>query len=484
MSAHYGKPTEVEIASLKKTETSYNVMLPGSGTPWEDRGAIGVIPAFFKTAPRSLFKYRALVDQIRRPETTGEATAFALICGGLWAVSIAIWDAYQYHRLSDDGTVGLDQSQYLMETILRVIGAVVLTFVFLKVTTVVFYHLLSHDSQRQIPRVLVQNIFAYALGAQRCGAGSRFRLGSGSTFNRDQCNRWRKKPSVYQRARGFRERPDRDGGERLIVRGDLHRLLLHRSRHLRATLRHLSRSGAETNDELMIPADQPRRRSRLLARIRQRYQTRDQTLRLGGLTLEFTRIADPDRVLDDAAAAEQSARRAASLPAFPIGLSCGTALGLATWLASSQSPLVGAHSTLAGLSVLDLGCGMGLSGACAAALGARVTFADLETLPLLFARLNSLPWRHRIDARRVDWRFDTLGHSFDLILGADILYERSQWEFLDPFWRAQLRPAALSPSVSPDGRAERNLSGGLPIAAGRCRRVARSSRRKGRESAF
>lgn len=161
----YGKPTEVEIASLKKTETSYNVMLPGSGTPWEDRGAIGVISAFFKTSLRSLFHYRALVDQIRRPETTGETTAFALICGGLWAVSIGVWDAYQYHRFSNDGMVLVAQSQYFMEMILRVVGAVALTFVVLKITTAVFYNLLSHDSQRQIPQVLVQNVFAYALGA-------------------------------------------------------------------------------------------------------------------------------------------------------------------------------------------------------------------------------------------------------------------------------------------------------------------------------
>ena len=35
----YGKPTDIEIASLKKQELSYDVMRPGNGTPWEDRGA-------------------------------------------------------------------------------------------------------------------------------------------------------------------------------------------------------------------------------------------------------------------------------------------------------------------------------------------------------------------------------------------------------------------------------------------------------------
>src|SRR5262245_66037430 len=92
-------------------------------------------------------------------------------------------------------------------------------------------------------------------------------------------------------------------------------------------------------------------------------------------------------------------------------------------------------------NVLDLGCGMGLSGTAAAALGARVLFADLEAAALLFARLNSVPYRGRVRTRQTDWRRDNLGERFDLILGADILYERKQWENLEPFWRAHLAPS-------------------------------------------
>ena len=91
-------------------------------------------------------------------------------------------------------------------------------------------------------------------------------------------------------------------------------------------------------------------------------------------------------------------------------------------------------------SVLDLGCGMGLAGTVAAALGAKVLFADLEQPALLFAALNSLPWRRRVRTRRLNWRSDRLGEQFDLIIGADILYERPQWESLEPFWRAHLAP--------------------------------------------
>lgn len=165
----YGKPTNIEIASLKKQELSYDVMRPGNGTPWEDRGASGVIGAFFKTSGRSLFKFPSLVDHIRRPETTGDATSFALACAGMWAISIAAWDAYQYyvaiHFAGDpDKTPIVDGSQYLVESGLRFLAVFGATWLILKLSTKLFHSLLSSDSQRQVPSVLVYNVFAYSLG--------------------------------------------------------------------------------------------------------------------------------------------------------------------------------------------------------------------------------------------------------------------------------------------------------------------------------
>jgi predicted nicotinamide N-methyase len=215
----------------------------------------------------------------------------------------------------------------------------------------------------------------------------------------------------------------------------------------------------------MIPASALRQRNHLLARIHRRYQTREQLLQIGPLSVQFTSIADPDRVLDDAAAEESAVARSRA-PSVPYWAELwDSAMGLAQWLTERTSladaviygtaaPAAAPKSTSGGgcattlhqgalASVLDLGCGMGLSGVCAAALGARVTFADLETLPLLFARLNSLPWQDQVEARQIDWRTDALGQNFNLILGADILYERPQWEYLDRFWNLHLSPGGL-----------------------------------------
>ena len=115
--------------------------------------------------------------------------------------------------------------------------------------------------------------------------------------------------------------------------------------------------------------------------------------------------------------------------------------------------------------VLDLGCGMGLAGTVAAALGAHVLFADLEPPALLFAALNSLPWRDRIRTRRTNWRTDDLGQQFPLILGADILYEKQQWiSSIRSGSATSLRAAACSSASPGDRRAMRFWTGSWAAA--------------------
>ena len=200
--------------------------------------------------------------------------------------------------------------------------------------------------------------------------------------------------------------------------------------------------------------------SRLRHRIARRFALVDTSFTFGSLTLPFTRVADPDRVLDEVAAEEDRLERVSGVraPSDQLHLPYwaelwDSAVGIGQWLAR-ESGVAGGGSgerrvapslptpyslpPTSGTSVLDLGCGMGLAGTVAAALGARVVFADLEPPALLFARLNSMPWRERVRTRRLNWQSDRLDQRFDLILGADILYERKQWDYLEPFWRAHV----------------------------------------------
>ena len=163
-------------------------------------------------------------------------------------------------------------------------------------------------------------------------------------------------------------------------------------------------------------------------------------MRVGQMHLTFTRIKEPDRVLDQIVEEEDRLERASGKR------TSGDELHLPYWAELWDSSfglglhLAGRGRMSASSNVLDLGCGMGLSGLVAAALGARVTLADLEAPALLFARLNTLPHRDRVRVRQLDWRRDRLDERFDLILGADVLYERAQWDHLEPFWRDHLTP--------------------------------------------
>ena len=93
------------------------------------------------------------------------------------------------------------------------------------------------------------------------------------------------------------------------------------------------------------------------------------------------------------------------------------------------------------LSVLDLGCGLGVTGIIASLKGGRVTFVDKEPPAVVFAtmnaRMNSCPL---FEARTLDFTRDTLDSRFSLILGAEILYDRPTFPALVTFLHHHLTP--------------------------------------------
>jgi predicted nicotinamide N-methyase len=87
----------------------------------------------------------------------------------------------------------------------------------------------------------------------------------------------------------------------------------------------------------------------------------------------------------------------------------------------------------AGTRVLELGCGLGLAGIAAARAGATVTLTDIDPDALLFAAENSglnlePAQRERVTIAPMDWRTPIPQRPFDLVIGADIVYERRFFE--------------------------------------------------------
>ncbi|MCA9219705.1 MAG: methyltransferase domain-containing protein [Planctomycetales bacterium] len=175
-----------------------------------------------------------------------------------------------------------------------------------------------------------------------------------------------------------------------------------------------------------------RQRAALLARIERQFATMTQTVAAGGVSIDFTRVADPDAVFDRMAEQFSDSQRddAAIQPYWAKAWESNLAL------AESLTPF-----EMHGRRVLDLGCGLGLIGAILAARGASVWLADVVSPSLLFAKLNVWPWLDRCEVVRFDWRRDRFsGVQFDWIIGSDILYDRAEWPYLEPLWRQHLAP--------------------------------------------
>jgi 2-polyprenyl-3-methyl-5-hydroxy-6-metoxy-1,4-benzoquinol methylase len=186
----------------------------------------------------------------------------------------------------------------------------------------------------------------------------------------------------------------------------------------------------DPNDSLPEAGGQ-RERARLLARMRRRYPLKCRVVNVSGMALEITGVEDPDQVLLEMEQGILAAGREEPRwqPYWAESWESAVALGncVAEWQLASKS-------------VLDLGCGLGLAGIVAAARGADVLLADAAPPALLFARYNAWPWRDQVRTARIDWREDRIQRQFDLILGADVLYDLQDWPYLHAFWRQHLRP--------------------------------------------
>lgn len=168
----------------------------------------------------------------------------------------------------------------------------------------------------------------------------------------------------------------------------------------------------------------------------------------------LTRVADIEELIDRITPEEFAADERIPYWAVPWR----SAIALARHIAAHPEDV-------ADRDTLEVGCGLGLPGIAAARMRARVTFADYEPHALLFAEYNYLRniapgGSERAAFALVDWR-DAPVRQWDVILAADVLYEKRSIEPMLGFVSRALRPGGLLLVAEPDREVAQSFFRGL-----------------------
>ena len=145
----------------------------------------------------------------------------------------------------------------------------------------------------------------------------------------------------------------------------------------------------------------------------------DEEVEVGGRTLRVLHPRAADELID-----EEAFEREEFLPYWAELWPSGVELARAV-----------AARDVRGLRVVELGCGLALPSIAAALGGARVLATDWSEDALRFARLNADRNAAQLETLRADWASpDALvaRAPFDLVLAADVLYERRNADLLLP----------------------------------------------------
>jgi predicted nicotinamide N-methyase len=178
----------------------------------------------------------------------------------------------------------------------------------------------------------------------------------------------------------------------------------------------------------------------------------ESTIQMAGRSIRLVRPVEPDLLLD---APEVIAWNAVDdyMPywayLWPGALLLGEAVA-----ALDCSP---------GTRVLEIGCGLGLSGLVAVSLGLNVRFTDQDRTALRFveasARANGFV-SSSYSTGLLDWR-DPPAERYPLILGADVTYERRLVPLVAGVVAAMLEPGGMALLSDPNRQAAAGLGEAL-----------------------
>ena len=129
---------------------------------------------------------------------------------------------------------------------------------------------------------------------------------------------------------------------------------------------------------------------------------------------------------------------------WPAARMLAKAIGREPWASYSRADGAKLHA-------LEIACGLGLPGIAALKCGLRVTFTDIDELALRYAAENAVRNGYTdFDTAAIDLRSPPAGLQFDVILGADLLYDEKLVGPVVAFLKSALSPTGVALLADPD----------------------------------
>ncbi len=170
-------------------------------------------------------------------------------------------------------------------------------------------------------------------------------------------------------------------------------------------------------------------RNRHQTRVIAGYQARLATVRVGGDAVALWQVDDLERYVDRHALLASD-----DAPAPPYWAHL--------W---SGARVLAAAVPVRGGRAVELGCGLGLPGLAAARRGAAVTFVDRARAPVAFVRASAAANDlGRVDAVMADFTAGAVAARFDLVLLAEVLYDRAAFPAVAHAIAAALAPGGVA----------------------------------------
>ncbi|WZO96346.1 methyltransferase domain-containing protein [Isosphaeraceae bacterium EP7] len=171
---------------------------------------------------------------------------------------------------------------------------------------------------------------------------------------------------------------------------------------------------------------------------------------IGGTKIQLARPADPDLMLEAADVQAWNARDD-YMPYWAY-----------LWPGSYMlADCLGRTAEIGpGVTCLEIGCGLGLAGLKALAMGASVHFTDYDSTALAYVARSieeSGLDATRATFERLDWRDLPADRRYQVILGADVLYERRLVPLVANLLARMLEPGGLALLAGPYRVATKDL---------------------------